>query len=307
MTPISQRLDRLPDNIHGGLILMLAAALMSVTVLIVKLLGAELHVTQILFVRQIIMVAIVAPQVLRGFPGVLHTKRPGLQLMRIGFAIVGMLCGFTAVIHMPLADATAIAFAKSFFITIFAVAILSETVGARRWAAVAVGFAGVFVMLDPGSEGISYYGLLAIAGAASAGFVMVIIRLLSHSESTPTILSWQALGVGFFMAAPAIYFWSWPTLGEWVLLLGLGVISFLAQTANINAYRLGEASVLASLDYIRLLYAVLFGWLFFAQLPAGRTWLGAVIIVAASIYTIWREHRYNQALARSPEGRGYSS
>lgn len=297
----------LPDNAKGAAILMVAAGLFALMTALIKLIGENLHVTQILLVRQVVMTAIVAPAVLNGFPGVLATTRPGLQLLRVGLALVAMLCGFTAIINMPLADATAIGFAKSFFVTIFAVIILSEVVGIRRWAAVAVGFCGVFIMLEPGTDGVTYYGILALISAAAAGFVMVLIRLLSRTERPVTILSWQAFGVGLAMIVPGIYFWQWPTMTEWILLIAMGGVSYLAQMANINAYKFGEASVLASLDYVRLLYATLFGWLLFGSLPGWNTWLGAGVIVAASLYTIWRESQRKQSLTRSPDGRGFSN
>ena len=135
---------------------------------------------------------------------------------------------------------------------------------------------------------------------------MVIIRLLSRTESTPTILAWQVFGVGVATAIPAIHFWQWPSLREWLMLGAMGLVSYVAQTTNINAYRWGEASVMAALDYVRLLYATLLGWLVFATLPTVATWVGASIVVAASIYTIWRESRRRQALASSPDGRGYT-
>jgi drug/metabolite transporter (DMT)-like permease len=300
------RFDQLGDNVKGGLILMLAAGLFSVMTMLIKLLGSRLDVTQILLVRQVIMTAIVAPAIFRGFPGVLKTSRPGLQLIRISFAIGAMLMGFTAIIHMPLADATALGFAKSFFVTIFAVVILHEAVGMRRWAAVAVGFLGVLIMLRPGTDAFTIYGVMAVAGAACAGLVMVVIRLLSRTESATTILSWQAIGVGLVVAIPAIWLWKWPTLTEWALLIAMGAISYLAQMANIHAYKWGEASMLASLDYVRLLYATIWGYLVFSTLPGVATWIGSAIIVAASIYTIWREARKKQALTRSPLGRGYT-
>ncbi|MCH7880862.1 MAG: EamA family transporter, partial [Proteobacteria bacterium] len=122
---------------------MLASIVFSLMALLIKLLGQRLHITQILLVRQIGMVIMVAPAILRNFPGSLHTARPGLQLIRLLCALVAMLFGFTAVIHMPLADATAIFFAKSFFVTVFAVFFLAETVGVYRWSAVLIGFVGV--------------------------------------------------------------------------------------------------------------------------------------------------------------------
>ena len=102
------RFDRLPDNLKGIVFLMLASFVFAVMALLIKLLGQQLHITQILLVRQIGMVIMVAPAMLRNFPAALHSERPGLQLMRICCALVAMLCGFTAVIHMPLAEATAI-------------------------------------------------------------------------------------------------------------------------------------------------------------------------------------------------------
>lgn len=309
MTPstLARNLREMPDNAKGAAILMVAAGLFALMTAFIKLLGEHLHVTQILFIRQVVMTAIVAPGVVRGFPGVLITRRPILQLIRIGLALIAMLCGFSAVIHMPLAEATAIGFAKSFFVTIFAVIVLSEVVGIRRWMAVAAGFFGVFVMLGPGTGGFTYYGILALIGAACAGMVMVIIRLLSRTERPVTILAWQAFGVGVAMAVPALYFWQWPTMTEWGLLLAMGGFSYAAQMANINAYKFGEASVLASLDYVRLLYATLLGWLIFDSLPGWNTWAGAAIIVLAAIYTIWRESQRKQQLTRSPEGRGFTS
>ena len=219
------------------------------------------------------------------------------------FALVAMLGGFSAIIHLPLADATAIFFAKSFFVTIFAVLILGETVGVFRWGAVAVGFIGVLVMLQPGTAEFSIYSLASLAGAAGAGMVMVILRLLSQSDSADTILTWSALGIGLAMAVPGVYFWQWPTSLEWALLGGLALASYLGQRCNIYAYKHGEASLLASLDYVRLLWATLLGYLFFDQFPGLPTWLGASIVVAAAIFTIFRETTRRRRVLTADNGR----
>jgi len=299
--------NALSGNLKGSLILLVSAALFAVMTLLIKILGQHLHVTQILFIRQIVMALIVMPSIMQGFPGAMRTAQPHLQILRIALALTAMLMGFTAVIHMPLADVTALGFAKSFFITIFAVWILRETVGPRRWAALALGFAGVIIMLQPGTEGFSGYGLMAVASAAAAGLVMVLIRLMSRQDSPTTILSWQAIGVGIAVAIPAIYFWRWPTGTEWFLLAAMGVTSYLAQITNILAFKWGEASILASLDYMRLIYATILGYLVYETLPGTATWIGASVIVAASIYSIWREARVNQQLTRSPGGRGFTN
>ena len=290
------RFHRLPDNLKGIVFLMLASMVFSVMALLIKLLGQHLHITQILLVRQIVMTVMVAPAILRNFPGSLRTERPELHLIRVFFALVAMLCGFTAVIYLPLADATAIFFAKSFFVTILAVIFLGESVGVYRWSAVLIGFIGVMIMLQPGTGNFSIYGFFSLAGAVGAAAVMILLRLLSRSDSANTILTYGALGVGVVMILPGIYFWQEPTTLEWLLLVALGVASFFAQKCNIFAYKYGEASLLASLDYVRLLWATVFGYLIFDQFPGGSVWFGSLIVIAAAIFMIYRETRRKRGL-----------
>jgi len=292
--------NRLSDNLKGIVFLMFASFLFALMALLIKLLGQRLHITQILLVRQVGMAIMVTPAILRDVPGALRSKRPDLQVLRIACALVAMLCGFTAVIHLPLAEATAIFFAKSFFVTIFAVIFLTETVGIYRWGAVLVGFIGVMIMLQPGTADFSIYGLLSLVGAAGAAGVMILLRLLSRSDSPVTIMTYGSLGVGLVMILPGIYYWLQPNPGEWALLVAVGVVSYFGQKCNIFAYKHGEASLLASLDYVRLLWATLFGFLVFEQFPGLPTWIGAAIVVAAAIFTIYREARRQRALHTVP-------
>lgn len=297
----------LPDNLKGIATLMVAAIGFALMVALIKLAGQRLHVTQILLIRQLVMVAIVLPGIIAHFPGSLKTSRPDLQFVRIVGALIAMMFGFYAVIHMPLADATAIGFAKSFFVTIAAIWFLKEKVGPRRWMAVLVGFGGVILMLQPGTSDFNIIGVYALIGSAAAGFVMVIIRKLAQTDAPKTILTYQAFAIAICVAIPAWYYWLPPTLEEWGLLIGIGIISYGAQMFNVYAYKWGEASLLASLDYVRLLYSTFFGYLLFSQLPGPYTWIGSTIIIGASIYTIQRERARKRTLSRSPAGRGYNS
>jgi drug/metabolite transporter (DMT)-like permease len=298
---------RLSDNLKGIVFLMLASMVFSVMAVLIKLLGQHLHITQILLVRQIGMTILVAPAILKNFPGSLRSERLGLQLLRVVCALVAMLCGFTALIYLPLADATAIFFAKSFFVTILAVIFLGETVGVYRWSAVLMGFIGVMIMLQPGTENFSVYGLLSLAGAAGAAAVMILLRLLSRSDSADTIMTYGALGVGVVMILPGIYFWQEPTTLEWLLLVAVGVVSYFAQKCNIFAYKHGEASLLASLDYVRLLWATLFGYLIFDQFPGGSIWFGAAIVIAAAVFMIYRETQRKRAWSPAVTSRDLES
>jgi drug/metabolite transporter (DMT)-like permease len=304
---LKARFLAMPDNLKGIATVLVAAIGFTCMVALIKYAGQNLHVTQILFIRQIVMVLIVLPGIISHFPESLKTSRLDLQVYRIIGATIAMLFGFYAIIHMPLAEATAIGFAKSFFVTIAAIIILKEKVGPRRWVAVLIGFIGVIVMVQPGGDGFNYFSIYALIGSASAGLVMVIIRKLSQTDSPTTILTYQAIAVGVLVAIPAWYYWTSPSLNEWILLISIGIISYGAQMLNVYAYKWGEASLLASIDYVRLLYATIFGYLLFSQIPGPYTWIGSGIIISASIYTIHRERKHNQNLARSPHGRGYTN
>ena len=157
-------------------------------------------------------------------------------------------------------------------------------------------------MLQPGTDNFSIYGLGSLVGAAGAAAVMILLRLLSRSDSADTIMIYGVLGVGLAMTLPGIYFWQQPTASEWLLLIAVAVVSYFGQRSNIFAYKHGEASLLASLDYVRLLWATLFGYLVFDKLPGLPTWFGAVIVVAAAIFTIYRETRRKSGLATAASG-----
>ena len=231
---------------------------------LIKLAGQSLHVTEILFFRQITMVAVSLPAILHGFPGSLKSQRVDLQLMRIGLAFGAMMLGFTAVIHLPLAEVTTLGFSKTFFMTIMGIVMLGEVVRVRRWAALAVGFAGVLIILWPsGDSGLNIYGLASIASAFLVAMVMVLIRKLSQVDRPITILSYQAIGVGVLMFVPMLWFWKTPTLWEAGLLVLIGVIAAVGQFINILALRAGETSALAPLDFTRLVFAGLLGLMVF--------------------------------------------
>lgn len=286
----ARRWERLPGNVRGAVFAIIAALFHAVLLALIKEAGQALHITQVLFCRQAVMMCFVAPVLARNFPGSLRTSRPGLHLVRVLGALTAMLLSFTALVHLPLAEATTIAFARTFFITIFAILLLGEVVGPRRWLAIAAGFVGVIVVMQPeAATGLDIYALMRLAGAAVAGFVMVIIRKLTQIDQPITIMSYQVIGIGLLMAAPAVWFWKTPTVFEIILLLAIGGISVITQLCNIFAFRAGEASAIAPFDYLRLLFALGLGLLVFAEWPGSHVFLGAGLIIAAALYTLHRE------------------
>jgi drug/metabolite transporter (DMT)-like permease len=276
----------------------------SVVASLVKTIGARLPVLEILMVRQAVILVATLPVIVRHFPQALITRKPWHHAARVCCALVAMFGGFTAVVHLPLADATALGFAKSFFITIFAIVFLKEIVGIRRWSAIIVGFAGVLIMLKPDADGINIYGVMAVGAAAAGGGVMILIRYLSRFDKPITILTYQTVFVGLLATPFALYQWVWPTPREALVLLAIGLVSMIGQMCNIRAFGAGEATAIAALDYTRLLWAAIIGFIVFSETPTATTMIGAGIIISASIYTVWREAKRGQRLARSQAARG---
>lgn len=281
----------LPGNVQGALLILLAAVYFSLLIALIKFIGDRIPISQILFFRQLIMFIVILPLVIRNFPQALVTHHPWHHASRTILALIGMFCGFTAFVNLPLADATTLWFSRSFFVTIFAIVFLKEVVGVQRWAATLIGFAGVVVMLKPIGAGVYYYALLSIISAAASGLIMVIIRSVTRFDNPITILFYQTVFVGLLVAPLAAMQWVWPTSEELMVLLGIGALSITAHTCSIHALRLGEASVIAPMDYTRLIWAVLIGILIFDEVPSNATIIGATIMISALLYTIHHESR----------------
>lgn len=289
-TRLSVKWDSLSNNTRGICWALLATFLMAVMSTIIKLLGDHLHVTQILMIRQFFMLVISAPILIKGFPGSLRTQAPMLHVGRVLLASTAMYFGFTAVINLPLAESTVIGFARTFFITIFAVFFLKEVIGIHRITATLIGLLGVLIIVQPGNGSeMSIYSLMAILGSACAALVGIILRKVSQIDKPITILSFQATFVGLIMAPFGIYNWVALDLTDSILLLCLAGVSWGAQMSNIQALKFGEASAIAPFDYIRLVYAALISVVIFGVWPLWTTYLGGGIIVAAALYTLHRE------------------
>ena len=278
----------LSANVRGSLWVALAVSLFSLMMMFIKLLGARLPVVEILFFRQLVMLVILGPTLWHNFPTALRTERPGLHAFRVLGAMVAMLAGFEALVHLPLANATAISFAKALFVTVLATLILHEVVGAGRWAATAVGFVGVVIVVQPSADGVNGYALLALLSAVAVAFVQISLRVLTRTESSVTILAYQAIALAVLLAPAALWWWVTPTPLEWLMLVGVGIFATLGQWCNVQGFRAGEAAAIAPMDYTRILFASVIGFLVFHEVPGVATFAGAALIVAATLYTLRR-------------------
>ena len=282
-------------TLRGVLWAMLASLALTVMLLLVKLLGRNVPVEQVLVIRQAVVVLLLLPIVAPQYSDVFATDRLGLHLLRAALAAVALAAGYTAVAHLPLADFTALNFSRAFFLTILAVVILGETVGLRRWSATIVGFIGVIIVLGPGTSGFSPYALLALLGALATALIFVIVRALTVSEAPLTIMSYQSLLVGIMVVPFVLSGWKPLTGREWLLAIGVGVTGLLAQVASIRALRAAPASLVAPADYTRLVWAMLLGFLLFSELPTLYSGFGAILIVVSALAVLTEKKEANAA------------
>ncbi|HEY5794546.1 MAG TPA: DMT family transporter [Bosea sp. (in: a-proteobacteria)] len=278
-------------NLRGSVYMFSAMLVYAVMVGAIKHVGGAIPLVQILLIRQVIMSVIIIAFAGGSLRLMLRTRRPGLQVVRGALTLIAMLCGFTAVIRIPLAEATAIGFSQVLFVTVAAVIVLKEEVDARRWAATIIGFIGVLVMLRPTNEGLDAFALLAVAGAVFNAGITVSVRMLAATERTDTILIWQGIVLIAALALPAWLWWVPPNAGQWFWLIVLSLFGTAGQWLITRAYQVGEAAALAPLDFSRLILASLTGFVFFAEIPALSTWIGAAIVIGATLYTIRKNAR----------------
>jgi drug/metabolite transporter (DMT)-like permease len=288
MQEIYRRWLTLPGNVRGSLIVLLASLVAVLMTSLIKHLGQSIPVVEILFIRQILVLVIISPVILKNIDSVFRTRVLRLHVLRSSLSVIAMLTGFIAVVHLPLAEVTAISFVRTLFTTILAIFFLREVVGVRRWASVIVGFIGVLVIVRPETGNINIYALLAIVSAFFVSSINILMRKLSQIENSSTIMVYQSIFVTLAMAGPAIYLWVMPTLDEAFLILVIGGLSSLMQWLFIQAYKVGEAVAIAPMEYFRLLYAVFIGIVFFAEVPTLWTLGGAGIIIASTLYTLHR-------------------
>ena len=282
----------LPGNVRGTMFALAAAAMFTIATALVKFAAKDYHVMQILLFRQIVMLTFVLPVLIKHFPHSLKTRRPGLHLLRLSGALAALTLSFTAVAHLPLATAISFSFTKTLFVTLFAAVFLGEAVGWRRLLAALTGFAGMLIILRPDAgSAVSFYALLAIAAAIGAATAATCVRALTSTESTATLLSYQAIFVGLLVAIPSIFVWQNPDMTGLIVLVAIGVVSLVAQWLGVQSYRAGEVSVVTGMEYTKLIYASLIGIFIFSEWPDGKTLIGAAIIISASAFTIWRESK----------------
>jgi drug/metabolite transporter (DMT)-like permease len=276
----------------------MAAAVFCLTVLDagVKWLTDDYSPFQIAFLRYVVgLLFAIGIATQAGGLRTLKTMRPGGHALRSIFNIGTMLTFYYALAHLPLADTVAITYAGPLFTTLLSVLMLKEKVGPRRWGAVLIGFVGVLVIVQPSGTGLNWAAGLAILSAFLYALTLITSRQLSGTETSHTILFYYSVGVLIVTGATMPWLWITPTWTDlWVFLL-VGVSGSIGQFCLNQAFRYSQASMLAPIDYTGLIWGILFGWMLWGQLPTITVIVGALIVVASTLYIVNRERKKHAA------------
>lgn len=281
---------RQTDTPALAIIMMIIAVAMLVAMnTLVKLIGPDYHVFQIAFLRNVVAAFVLAPFVMRaGGIAALRTRRPGLQLLRSMSGLTGVCCFFFAVQRLPVAEVMVISQAVPLFVTALAVPVLRETVGWRRWSAVALGFTGVVLALGPVDQ-VSTAALVAVAGTALWSMTILTIRSLGATDS-PAATTFYYMVFGTLVAG-LVQPWVWktPPMELWPFFIGAGLLGALAQLMIAHALKVGEASVVSPFNYTAIIWAIAIDLALWGVFPSHWTLAGAAVITASGLYIFRRE------------------
>jgi len=265
---------------------------------LVRHVSSSLHPFETAFFRNVFGLAFVLPFIAREGLGQLRPRRPGLLLLRGVTDAGAMLAFFTALSLAPLATVTALSFTAPLFATVLAIPILREVVGMRRALSVVAGFVGALIVIRPGAEGLITAGAGAtLFSACFWGLALCLIKLLSRTETSVAITFYAAVAlipVTFIAALPV---WQTPTVDQLGWLALTGALGTAAQLCLSQAMRLAEATVVMPMDFTRLLWSAVLGFVLFGEVPDVATFVGGTIIFSSVVYIAYRERARHQRAA----------
>jgi len=271
-------------------IMLLGILLISIMDALLKWLGSRYDVVQIIFFRAVFaFIPVGIALYLRGGLGQLRTKRPVAHFLRAMTGLAALFLFIEGLTRLPLASVIAIAFAAPIFVTAFSVQLLKEHVGVRRWTAVLVGFLGVLIMVRPGGELFQWSALIVLGAVLLYSLMIMLVRILGRTESPSSIVFYQSLFSMLVTGAVLPFFWTTPPWEHLLILIATGLIGGSAQLCLTAAYSRANVAIVAPFEYSAMIWAVIFGYFFFAELPGVEVWMGAPVVIASGIYIAFRE------------------
>jgi drug/metabolite transporter (DMT)-like permease len=290
-------MDTQKDNTVLGMICAIGAFFMfSVMNVFAKILSEHHHVVEIGFYRNVIAVLPFLFIIFAmGRRDILRIKTsPYKIIIRSIIGTVSLVATFAAFAALPLADATAFLFTASLIIPVFGFFFLKERVGPYRWGAVLIGFAGVLIMLQPSGD-VNMTGVaLALSAATMHAVLQTILRSLGKTESPETITFYFVFIGAFVSLIPMPLVFTMPTWDEAPYILGLGLTGVLAQFLLSIAYKNAAAAIVTVFNYSGIIWAALFGWMFWNEWPTQHILIGGAVVIASNIFIVYREQKLSR-------------
>ena len=274
---------RLPPAWQGAVWMTMSALLFAIQTAIVRYLSKEMHFLEISLFRALFGVVVMIPWVMRAGLGVMRTRNTGLYAGRGVLSTAAMYGWFGSLALIPIADATAISFTFPLFIALFGVIFLRESAHPMRWTALLMGFAGTLVIVRPGFQEVNVGMVMVIGAGLCIASSAMMLKVAIRTDQPDTAVLYQSVYMLPFAIVGAALVWEWPTLEQWLWGLLLGAASATAQRFYTRAFAVGEAGAVVPFDFARLPFAVVLGFLVFAELPDLWTVAGAAIIFGSSI------------------------
>jgi len=282
--------------LKGVLFFMTAIFLISVVDTVCKVFTKDLHSIQLVWGYFVgINLTLWVFFLLKGakFSNLRRTERPLLQIIRPAFLVCSISSLFIGLTYLPIAEATVIGFVAPLFITALSVPILKESVDIHRWSAVAIGLVGVIIIIRPGGDLWHLASVMPLLGALFFALFQIITRLLAATERTHTTLFYTGLGGLAWSSLIVPFVWVTPSITHIFVFLSTGAMGAMAHLCMISAFDRAEASLLAPYNYTKLIWVSVLGYLIFNDVPSLDMWIGAIIIVSAGFYVLYRERNVN--------------
>jgi drug/metabolite transporter (DMT)-like permease len=285
---ISNVTDERSARLVGILLMLISVGTFAFGDTLGKFIVATYSVGQLLLLRGAAALLVLLPSMWLHRRAFLRLERPWLQLWRTILSTLEVAAFFLATAYMPLADVVTYYLATPIFVTALSAIVLRERVGWRRWSAILVGFGGVLIALQPSAQTVTWPAMIALAGSVAFAVLMLITRSLRSSPDI-VLASSQFMGTLVFGAVLAPFGWITPTLGSLSFFIAAGCISAVALLCGNRSLKFAPASIVVPYQYSMIIWAVLFGYAVFGDVPSIATITGAAVIIGAGFYIFLRE------------------
>ena len=293
------------ENVRGMIWMIASGALFALNFSIIRHLGDDLHAFEIVFFRNLFGLLVLIPMLWRLERRQLIPKRPMMILSRGILQVVALFAWYTALIAIPIATATAIGMVEPILTSLVAVILLREKAGMQRWLAGLAGLAGTLILIRPGFQTFQAELLLPLVAATCWAFYLLAGKVATRVDSPTIVVAYPVAIVVPLALIPTIMVWETPTLAHWGWFIVSGALTSAATYAITKAYQVGDATAVSPLAFMRLVFAALFAFAFFDQIPEIWTWIGGGVVVIAATYLARYEARIAMASGEAKKAEGH--